>query len=65
MSGLLTTNIISKLLSVRYKEWLLEMKINGVQLIPASGFINFIVYIKCLITACSTVVGAAASKPGS
>lgn len=60
MSGLLTTNIISQLLSVRCKERLLGMKINSMQITSASGFINFIVYIECLITAYSTVVSAAA-----
>lgn len=59
---LLTTNIISQLLSLRCKEWLLEMKINSMQIAPASGFINFIINIKCLITAYSTVNSAAAFK---
>lgn len=64
MSGLLTTNIISQLLSVRCKEPrdALGMKINSMQITAASGFINFIVYMECLTTACSaTVVGAAAA----
>lgn len=57
MSGLLTTNIMSQLLSARCKEWFSVMKINSTQITPAAG-----VNIQCLITADATVVSTAAFK---
>lgn len=42
MSGLLTTTIVSQLLSVPCKRWFPEMKINGMQLIPAADLFTLL-----------------------